>query len=134
MGLLDLLRGGRVQETTGYYSLHCEAHPYRLPAHKSDYVELEVKVKNTSGKELLTSLVVVVPKLLGFDQTALSREKEIRLGMLQHGEARDMTLKLWGTARTPPGNYPVKVYALSHYRDYGHILGEVKKIIDLRAV
>jgi len=134
LGLLELFGKKEVPGAAGFYSLQCDLHPYRLPAHKSDFVELEVKIQNVFGKELLTSLVVVAPKLVGFDQSALSQEREIRLGTLQPMEMRHMTIRLWGTPRTPPGNYPVRVYALSHYRDYGYVLGEVKKTVDLRAV
>ncbi len=134
MGLLELFGKKEVPGASGFYSLQCDLHPYRLQAHKSEFVELDVRLQNVFNKELLTSLVFVVPKLIGFDQTALSQEREIRLGLLQPMELRHMTIKLWGTPRTPPGNYPVKIHALSHYRDYGYVLGEVKKTVDLRVV
>lgn len=134
MGLLELFGKKEVPSGGSLFSLQCDLHPYRLPAHKAEYAELEIKLQNTFAKELLTSLVIVVPKNVGFDQTGLQNEKEIRLGMLQPAEMKHMTIKIWAAPRTPPATYTVKVYALSHYRDYGYVLGEVKKTVDLRVV
>jgi len=134
MGFFELFGKKEVPTSGGLYRLQCDLHPYRLPAYKSEFAELEVSVQNVFGKELLTSIVVSVPKPIGFDQTALSQEREIRLGLLQPGESRSMTIKLWSTPRAAPGTYLVKVFSLSHYRDYGYVLGEAKKTVDLRVV
>jgi uncharacterized membrane protein len=134
MGLLELFGKKEVPSGGALFSLQCDLHPYRLPAHKAEFAELEIKLENVFDKELLTSLVISVPKNIGFDQTGLQTEKEIRLGMLQSKELKHMTIKLWAAPRTPPATYSVKVFALSHYRDYGYVLGEVKKTVDLRVV
>lgn len=116
------------------YRLECEIHPFRLPAHKIDSVDMEVTVTNDFDRELLTSLVVEVPKGLGFEQSALSQEREIRLGVMRPSETKMMKISVWGTQRTEPGLYPIKLYAISHYHDYGYVLNEVKRVVGLRAV
>jgi uncharacterized membrane protein len=133
MGLFDLF-GKKAVENELMYDLECSMHPMRISSHKSDSLDLEIKLKNVLNKPLLTSVVVVVPKSLGFDQSALSQEREMRLGELRSGEEKSMTVRVWGTQRTEKGNYSVKVYAISHYRDYSYVLNEVRKVLELRVV
>jgi uncharacterized membrane protein len=134
MAFFDLFGKKQVFSGPGPYALSCEIHPMRLPAHRNEFLDLEITVTNIAGQELLTSVVVVVPKTLGFEQTALNNEREIRLGMLQPRETRDLKVRVWGTQRTEAGTYPIKVFALSHYRDYGHVLNQVRRALELRVV
>lgn len=134
MGFLDLFGKKEVPRGAANFDLQCAMHPLRLVAHKSEYLELEASLRNVFDKELLTSLVVKVPKGLGFDASALSQEREIRIGMLQRGEAKHLTIPVWATQRTNPGTYRISVYAISHYRDYGYVLNEVVKTMELRVV
>ncbi|PIO05860.1 hypothetical protein COT29_03820 [Candidatus Micrarchaeota archaeon CG08_land_8_20_14_0_20_59_11] len=131
MGVFDLF-GKKPVSSEFQYSLECSVHPIRLPAFKEDYVLLNVSLQNTSDQPLLTSLVLVVPKTIGFDRTALQQEHETRVGEMQPGERKGFPFKIWSTSRTRAGSYPLRVYAVSHYRDYGHILNEVRRTIDLR--
>jgi len=133
--MFDRLFGKKeMSPTNNTYHLECDLHPIRLQAHKNESVDLEISLTNEFDRELMTSIVVEVPKGLGFDQSALSQEREIRLGMLMPGEAKRFKVALWGTQRTEPGLYPLKVYAISHYHDYGYVLNEVRKVVGLRAV
>ena len=135
MGIRDFLFGKK--QVPGFQTpvctISCSVHPLRLPARKADYVELEIGVANIFEKELLTSVVVTLPKPLGFEQSALSHQKEIRLGHLMPGESKTLRVMVWGTARTDPGTYPVNIFALSHYHDYSYVLNESRKTIELRA-
>ncbi len=131
MGLLELF-GKKPVVTDAPYAITAEFHPMRLQAHKNDFVQLEVALQNASSQEFLTSLVLVVQKPLALDQTGLSSQREIRLGQLKPGEVKRLTINVYGTARTDSGEYLVKLYAISHYRDYGHILNEIRKIMALR--
>ncbi len=115
------------------YSLKCSLHPFRLPAHKNDAVDLEVDLQNTADKELLTSVVVEVKKPVALDQTGLTNTREIRLGPLQPGERKQLKIAVYSNPRVAPGAYEVKVVAIEHYRDYGHVINEVKKTLSLRA-
>ena len=131
MGLFDLF-GKKPVSSEFQYSLECNVHPIRLPAFKEDYVALDIALQNTSDQPLLTSLVLAVPKTIGFDRTALQQEHETRLGEMQPGERKALSFRIWSTQRTRPGTYPLRVYAVSNYRDYGHILNEIRKTVDLR--
>ena len=131
MGILDFFGKRDVSHET-VYKLRCELHPMRLVAHKNEFVELDVVVENASDQEMLTSLVAVAPKTLGFDRTGLQHERELRLGMLRPGETRSVKLQVWSNQRTEAGDFPLKVFAISHYRDYGHVLNEVRKDLTLR--
>lgn len=130
--MFDELFGKKKFESKPLFSLHAELHPYALKANKSDYVDLEVTLHNNSESELLTSLVAVVPKGLGFERSAISHEKEARLGYMAPGQSRFVKLQLWSTERTERGGYPVRLFAISHYKDYAHVLNEARKVIDLR--
>ena len=133
MAIFDFF-GKKPASAMSSFEMECELHPYRLSAHKNDSVELEVYLKNISTIEQLTSLVIILPKTFGMDKTGLSQQKELRLGMLLPGEKKRVLLQLWGTQRTDPGNYSIKIYAIANYRDYGHVLNETRKIVELRVV
>ncbi len=135
MGFFKELFGKKeVPRTDAVYSLECELHPYRLEAHKNVSLDLEISVKNQFDREQLTSIVIVTPKTIGFDQSALSSQREIRLGQLAPGETKNLKVQVWGTNRTNAGGYHVAVFAISHYRDYTYVLNETKKVLDLRVV
>jgi uncharacterized membrane protein len=133
MGLFELF-GKKPVATDAIYSLQAEIHPFRLNAHKNESVDLIVNLKNNLDKELLTSIVAVVQKPLSTDQTGLTQQREVRIGLLQPKESKRTVIPVWATQRTDPGTYKIKVFAISHYRDYGHILNEARKILDLRVV
>jgi len=135
MSLLSGLFGKHKMPTTGaVFLLNCEMHPYRVEAHKQSNIDLEITVTNSFARELLTSVTIRVPKTLGFDQTALSNEREVRLGNLMPGETRRVTAIVWSTQRTPAGDHTIEVFATSHYRDYSYVLNQAKKTLTLRAV
>jgi len=116
------------------YSMKLSFHPYRLSANKMECVLLIIDLKNLKEEVLLTSVVVKLPKNLGFDQTALSNMREIRLGEIKPGEEKVVKVDIWGNPRTDPEDYPLEVTAICHYRNYGYMLNAEKKDIVLRAV
>ena len=131
MGFFDLF-GKKPAAGPFVYDLDCSFTPLRLPSHRSGVVELFIRVRNNSDQEQLTSLVSVVPGVLGFEKLGLQHENETRLGMLKPGEERTIKLEVWSNQKTPPGLLKAKIFAISHYRDYAHILNEVRRIIDFR--
>ena len=135
MGFFNELFGKKeVPRTGSVYSLECSLHPYRLEANKNTSIDLDISVKNRFDREQLTSIVIVTPKTIGFDQSALSNQREIRLGDLNPKETRNLKIQVWGTGRTNRGDYHVAVFAIAHYRDYSYVLNETKKVLDLRVV
>lgn len=116
------------------FDLQFSFHPLRISAHKPDYIELTVVLKNASHEERLSSLTITVPHGLGFEQTGLSQEREIRLNYLKPGEEKRFKINIYSSQRTRPGDYDVKMYAASHYRNYGYVVNELKKGFSLRVV
>ena len=116
------------------YALRLSFHPLRLAANKSDSVRLTVRVENRSREASLTSIVVQVPKQLGLDQTCLSSVREIRLGEIPAGEAKDVHVDVFGSTKTDAGEYNVFVTAIAHFRDYAHKLNSEKKAASIRVV
>lgn len=109
-------------------------HPLRIAAFKPDYIELVLTLRNTSREEQLTSFIITVPHGLGFEQTGLSQEKELRMGFLKAGEEKKFKINIYGNTRTRPGDYTVKMYAAAHYRNYGYVQNELRKTFSLRVV
>ncbi len=131
MGILDLF-GKKKFEPKATFSLNVETHPYSLSPATNDYVDLEISISNNSDAALMSSVVISVPKGLGFERSAISQQREIRLGFLKPGETKHLKAQLWGTQRTVKGVYPIKIYAMSHFNDYGHVMGEILKTISFR--
>jgi uncharacterized membrane protein len=135
MGIADVLFGKKKVPAFGaaVFSIDTTIHPFRIAAHKADYAQLDVVVTNRFDKELLTSIVISVPKALGFEQSQLTHQREIRAGPLEPGKSKSVRVQVWGSARTDPGSYEINIFALSHYRDYSYVLNEVRKTVELRA-
>ncbi len=119
---------------TNPFELEFSFHPLRLSARRSDYVVVDIILKNISSQEQLTSLIVSLPRGLGFEPTGLNQQREIRLGHLPPGEEKRFKLSIYSSQRTAPGEYEVKLFAASHYRNYGYLINELRKIFVLRAV
>jgi len=136
MGLFDILKTGpKVGKLVkGVYSLDYNFHPYRLTANKNESVLLKLIVKNESGKDLLSSVIVSLPDGLGFDNSGISKSKEYRLGNMKSGELKEIKVEIFGSYRTKVGNYPVKVECISNYRNYGYEMEKIEKTITLRVV
>ncbi|MFH1257613.1 MAG: hypothetical protein ABIG96_01610 [Candidatus Micrarchaeota archaeon] len=133
MGIFDLFGKKDISHGT-IYELTAEFHPFKLNAHRADSIDLEIKITNVAEREMLTSIVVQVPKPLGLDKSAFMQQREIRLGTLAPRELKDVKLQVFSGQRVPKGSYPVLIYAISHYRDYSYILNEIRKKIELRVV
>ena len=130
----ELFGKHEVSKEQPMFSLQCDLHPYRLQALKGNTIDLDIELSNKFPKDVLTSIIVKVPKTIGFEQSALSQQREVRLGFLEPGKLKKLRIRLWGTQRTRPGDYKVTVYAIAHYRDYSFVLNETKKTLELRAV
>ncbi|MFH1106416.1 MAG: hypothetical protein V1787_00820 [Candidatus Micrarchaeota archaeon] len=133
MGIFELFGKKKFDAGGAIFVLDLELHPMRLAAHKNDYVDLEINLQNACEADVLSSVVITLPKELGFEQSALSHQKEIRLSTLRPREVRHLKVQVYGTQRTEPKNYAIHVYAIAHYRDYGYVLNELRKKIELRA-
>ena len=132
VGFLDNLFGKKEVISPYIYTLECSLHPFRLPAYRNDAVDLEVSVRNNSDQPLLTSIVTVCSQAVGFDNLGLQQQHESRLGELKPGETRFLKIAVHSTPKSAPGTYKLNVFAISHYRDYAHILNEVKRTLEVR--
>ncbi|MEM4390216.1 MAG: hypothetical protein QXG98_06200 [Candidatus Micrarchaeia archaeon] len=137
MGIFDIFRKKDVGEGPAKgvpFSLRARFSPIRMSL-KDGVVDLHITLKNLMGENVMTSVVVEVPKGLGFDATGLSNTREIRLGYLREKEERELVVPIHGSVvKTPPGEYNVTITAYAHYRDYAHILNSVRKTVSLRVI
>ncbi|MBI5224623.1 hypothetical protein HY989_02020 [Candidatus Micrarchaeota archaeon] len=132
MGIFDLF--GKKDSTQAQYMLKSEFHPFKMNAHHADSVDLEIQITNNLDKELLTSVVIQVPKPLGLDKSGFMQQREIRLGPVGAHETKDIKVQIYSGQRVPKGNYPVTIFTISHYRDYSYVLNEMRKKVELRVV
>ncbi len=116
------------------YALKTRFNPYRLVAKENNSVTLYVTIKNLTKEPLLTSIVIKVPKKLGFDSSGLSAVREVRLGYLPPKESKEIPIEIYGGHRSVAGEYKIYVTAFCHYRDYAHILNSELKKLSLRVV
>ncbi|MFH1447967.1 MAG: hypothetical protein ABIG39_03830 [Candidatus Micrarchaeota archaeon] len=116
------------------YALKMRLNPYRLLANKNNNVTLYISIKNISKEPLLTSIVVKVPKKLGFDSICLNNVREIRFGYVPPKETKELGIDIYGSVQTGAQEYKLLVTAFCHYRDYAHILNSVSKKVSLRVV
>jgi uncharacterized membrane protein len=133
MGIFDLF-GKRQVTGEQMFSMTTEFHPFKLTAHQADSIDLEIKLRNNFEKDVLASVVVQVPKPLGLDKSCFMQQRELRLGILQAGETKDIKLQIYSGQRVAKGSYPVSIFAISHYRDYSYVLNEIRKKVELRVV
>lgn len=108
--------------------------PYRIYANKNSSATLVVRIKNMTKEVLLTSVVAELPKQLGFESMALSRQREMRVGDLPPDEEREIKFEVFGGSTSDPGEYTLDLTAIAHYRDYGHVINAVKKKVTLSVV
>lgn len=137
MGIFDIFgkrEVGNELATKAPFVLSTSLHPYRLPAHKNESVELSINLQNIRDEALLTSVVIELAQGLGFDQSGLSTTREIRLGYVNPKETKEVRAEVWGNQRTDEGGYNITVSAICHYRNYAYLLNSVKKRVALRVV
>lgn len=137
MSVLDLFGKKEVGDdlTKGVpFSLKLRLSPYRLVAKKNDKIDLIVNVKNRTKEPLMTSLVVKVPKNLGFDSIGLNKAREIRVGYIAPEEEKEIHVDICSSLKTEATEYTIAATAFSHYRDYAHVLNSMTKTISVRAV
>ncbi|MFH1306745.1 MAG: hypothetical protein ABIH83_03790 [Candidatus Micrarchaeota archaeon] len=116
------------------FTLSTSFRPVRLRARSENSCELVINLKNISNSDHICSVVVEIPKSLGFDQMGLHKTKELRLGNLEAGKGRTLSVNISANNQTPSGTYRIFTTANSHYRDYTHLLNSVRKSVELRVV
>jgi uncharacterized membrane protein len=106
--------------------------PYKLNANSKSSVQAQIKVKNLLSEPALTSVVVEVPKQLGLEETCLSKEKEIRIGVIAPNEEKEVSCEIWSSNITEKGEYTITISAFAHYLNYAYVITGVKKRALLR--
>ena len=133
MGLLDFLKGKKEEEEPKkFFSLKANFNPIRLK--KDSSVDLYVTVKNLRDEDTLTSVLLIAPQSLGFDSTGVNNAREIRLDVLKGGEEKTLVVPVRAAASAEPGEYEISIAACAHYKDYDHVIGELRKRVVLRVV
>lgn len=116
------------------FKLATSFRPVRLRARNENSCDLVISIKNMDSEPHLCSVLVELPKQLGFDGVGLHKSKELRIGELAAGQEKEISTAISANNLTPPGNYSIFVSACSHYRDYSHVFNSVRKSTALRVV
>jgi uncharacterized membrane protein len=137
MGILDSIFG-KIMQDKGTpkvpFAITTSFRPMRLSSRVSNYVDLLLGLKNLGQNQKMCSVVIELPKQLGFDSIGLHKTKELRLGAINGGETKNLAVQIHANSQTPPGLYRLKITVYEHYRDYAHVLNSVSKTIELRVV
>ncbi len=116
------------------FKLVTEWMPYKLYSKKPSSSSLKVRIRNATKEVLLTSVVAELPRQLAFEAMGLSKEREMRLGELAPNEEKEVRFDVFSGLKSDPGEYTVNLTAISHYRDYGHVINAVKKRVTISVV
>jgi uncharacterized membrane protein len=116
------------------YDVKIEFSPLRMKKGDERPTHMLINVKNLDKEENLTSVVIEIPREMGFDKIGTVSRKEIRIGTLKPNENKDFKIELFPNHRAEQGTYDVKVKANKHYRGYSHIINTAEKNISLRIV
>lgn len=130
MGLFDLFGKKDVSEDITKklpFILVTEFVPYRLKSKEKNNCSLNVRIKNLTKEPVLSSVVVEVPKQLSFDTMGISKQKEIKIGNLAPNEERIASIDVHAGVGTDKGSYTITLTAFVHYRDYAHVINEMRK-------
>ncbi|MEM2908948.1 MAG: hypothetical protein QW590_02245 [Candidatus Bilamarchaeaceae archaeon] len=145
MGLLDWLIGeGKKEEESKVsgkilakpFNISLSFTPLRLEANRSNSISLNINVKNLTSEPQLVSVDVLLPQnaVLGFEQSCINKSIEKRLGEIRAGESASVSIPIWGSSQTKPGEYEVAVTAYAHYIGYDKVLTYTKTKTKFRAV
>ncbi|MCL5428124.1 MAG: hypothetical protein M1321_03000 [Candidatus Marsarchaeota archaeon] len=137
MGILDIFGKKDVSNELGKkvpFMIRTEFTPYHLKSRERSTVTLNLGVKNITGEPVLSSAVVELPRQLSFDSIGVSKQKEVRLGTMAKDEEKTASVDIFGGTGTDKGTYTLTITAFIHYRDYGHIINEVRKRVAVEAV
>lgn len=108
--------------------------PLRINSRKENSIDLIVKITNKTSQEQLCSFSLTTPTELGLDSTCLSKSKEFRLGILQPGQTKELSIPIYANSQTPPMVFKLVIKVYAHYQNYNRVLNVVQKTIELRAV
>lgn len=138
MGLLDNLLGKK-EETPAApkgspFSLSTSLRPVRLNARRENSLDLLIDLQNITNAPQMCSVVVELPKSLGFDNVGLHKTRELRLGALEANVKKQVPVGIFANNQTPPGNYRLTITLNAHYRDYSHVINSVSKAVEIRVV
>jgi len=116
------------------YDVKIEFSPLRMKKGDERSTQMFINVRNLEKEENLTSVVIEIPREMGFDKTGTVSRKEIRIGTLKPNDSKELTIELFSNHRTEEGIYDIRVKANKHYRGYSHIIDATEKNINLRIV
>lgn len=137
MGLLDLFGKRNVSDELSKrmpYTIKTEFVPYKLKSQERSFSTLNINLKNITTEPVLGSVVIEVPQQLSFDLMGMAKQKEVRLGTIAPQEEKRAAVDVYGGVGTEKGTYTVTVTAFIHYRDYVHVLNEMRKRTVIEAV
>ncbi len=110
--------------------------PLRLSAMKANSVNLVVRLTNITNDSQLVSVDVLLPRkeLVGFDPACINKMTEKKVGEVQPGETKEVSIPVWASNQTAAGDYMLDISAYAHYQDYNKVYASVKRKTSLRVV
>jgi uncharacterized membrane protein len=105
--------------------------PYRLKLRKKEPVQLIVQIKNSGNDNRIVSMQLALSRQLSLDKSGINSGIEKKLGEMKPGESKKFYYDVYAKQLTDPGEYPIILKVMEHYRSYDFVEKEYKKKMSL---
>jgi hypothetical protein len=106
-------------------------YPIRLNAFMRNEVELTIEIENMSDEPLWSECDVIVPPAISLAPDKELEKGRIRIGIINPNEIMTKKCKIYGSAKSYPDVYPIKLIVYGHGKDAA-IVARDEKTVELR--
>ncbi|VVB66161.1 Uncharacterised protein [Candidatus Gugararchaeum adminiculabundum] len=113
------------------FQINHRFYPLRLNAFVRNEVELTIELENEANDIIWSECDIIVPEAVSLAPDRELTKGRVRVGIMRPREVLTKKCKIYGSARSYPEVYPVRIIAYGFGND-GSIVGREEKRIDLR--
>jgi hypothetical protein len=113
------------------FRISTKFYPIRLNAFMRNEVELSIEIENTGKEPLWSECDVIVPAAISLASDKELGTGRIRVGIINPQEIRTGKCKIYGSAKSYPELYQIKIVVYGFGKD-GAITARDEKSVELR--
>jgi len=113
------------------FHISTKFYPIRLNAFMRNEVELSIEIENTGNDPLWCECDVLLPDAISLAPDKDLEKGRLRVGIVNPTEIRTGKCKIYGSAKSYPELYPIKVVVYGFGKD-GAITARDDKTVELR--
>ena len=106
--------------------------PLRMMRGQKEPTYLNVEVKNTSEEPKNYSLILSAPYPLGFDTTAITRERREKIAAVKPNETRKVPFTVFSRANVEQGQHTLELLVKEHEAKFDRVIDESMSTVQLR--